>query len=222
MQIVEVAGKTQDRHDLGGDGDVETCLARETVGDTTQAGGDLAQGAVVHVHHTAPDDAADVDIQFIAPIDVVVDHRRQQVVGRGDRVEVTGEVQVHVLHRHDLRIAATGSATLHAEAWPERGFANADRRLLADGIQPVTQTDGRGRLALAGGGRVDRGDKDQLAVGAVLHAVDQALADLGLVVAVRQQIVAVDAQLGTDVLNGTLAGRAGDLDIGFVFHGWLP
>jgi hypothetical protein len=38
-------------------------------------------------------------------------------------VEVAGEVQVDVLHRHDLRIAAAGRAALHAEARAERGFA---------------------------------------------------------------------------------------------------
>jgi hypothetical protein len=50
------------------------------------------------------DDAALVDFQLVAPVDVVVDHRRQQVVGRGDGVEIAGEVQVHVLHRHHLRM----------------------------------------------------------------------------------------------------------------------
>ncbi len=76
---------------------------------------DVAQRAVVHVHHPAPGDAAGVDVQRVAPVDVVVDHRRQQVVRRGDRVEIAGEVEVHVLHRHDLRLAAAGRAALHAE-----------------------------------------------------------------------------------------------------------
>ena len=41
---------------------------------------DLAQRAVVHVEHAAPGDAALVDAERVAPVDVVVDHRRQQVV----------------------------------------------------------------------------------------------------------------------------------------------
>ena len=41
---------------------------------------DLPQRPVVHVHHPAPGDAADVDVELVAPVDVVVEHRRQQVV----------------------------------------------------------------------------------------------------------------------------------------------
>ena len=42
-----------------------------------------------------------VDLERVAPIDVVVDHRRQQRCARCDRVEVAREVQVHVFHRND-------------------------------------------------------------------------------------------------------------------------
>ena len=34
---------------------------------------------------------------------------------RADRVEVPGEVEVDLVHRHHLRVPATGSAALHAE-----------------------------------------------------------------------------------------------------------
>ena len=125
---------------------------------------DLAQRAVVHVHDAAPDDAADVDALLVAPVDVVVDQRREQIVRGGDGVEVAGEMQVHVLHRHDLRIAAAGRTALDAEIRPERGLADADDRLLADAVQAVAEADGGGGLAFAGRRRVDRGDQDQLAV----------------------------------------------------------
>jgi hypothetical protein len=82
---------------------------------------------------------------------------------RGDGVEVAGEMEVDVLHRHDLRIAAAGRPALHAEARPQRGLAQADHGLLADAVQRVAEADRRGRLALAGRRRIDRGDQDQLA-----------------------------------------------------------
>ena len=109
--------------------------------------------------------AAGVDAERVAPVDVVVDHRREQIVRAGDGVEIAGEMEVDVLHRHDLRIAAAGRAALHAEARAERRLAQADAcALLADAVQPVAEADrGRG-LALAGRRRVDRGDEDQLAV----------------------------------------------------------
>ncbi len=41
-----------------------------------------AQRAVVHVHDAAPGDAAAVDAELVAPVDVVVDQGREQVVRR--------------------------------------------------------------------------------------------------------------------------------------------
>ena len=105
-----------------------------------------------------------VDAERVAPVDVVVDHRGEQVVGGGDRGEVAGEVEVDVLHRDDLRIAAAGRPALHPEARPERRLAEADDRPLADPVQRVAEADGGRRLALAGRRRRDRGDQHQPAV----------------------------------------------------------
>ena len=80
LQVLEVGGQAEDRHDFRGDGDVEAGLARKAVGDAAERADDLAQRAVVHVHDAAPDDAAGVDAELVAPVDVVVDQRRQQVV----------------------------------------------------------------------------------------------------------------------------------------------
>jgi hypothetical protein len=115
LQVLEVLGQAEDRHDLGGHRDVEAVLARETVGDAAQRRDDLAQAAVVHVDSAPPGDAPTVDAERIAPVDVVVDQRRQQVVRRPDGMEVAGEMEVDVLHRHDLGIAAAGRAAFHAE-----------------------------------------------------------------------------------------------------------
>ena len=72
--------EAEDRHHLGGDGDVEAVLAREAVGDAAERVDDLAQRAVVHVQHAPPGDAAGVEAERVAPVDVVVEQRRQQVV----------------------------------------------------------------------------------------------------------------------------------------------
>src|SRR5437773_432600 len=90
---------------------------------------------VIHVHYAAPGDAAGIEAELIAPIDVVVDHRREEIVRRGDGVKVAGEMQVDIFHRHDLRIAAAGCTALHAEAGAERGLAQANHRLLADPVE---------------------------------------------------------------------------------------
>ena len=82
-------------------------------------------------------------------VDVVVDQRGEQVVRERDRGEVAGEVEVDVLHRHHLRVAAAGRAALHAEHRAERRLAQADDRLLADAVERIAQADRRGRLAFA-------------------------------------------------------------------------
>ena len=58
-------------------------------------------------------------------------------------MEVAGEMQVDVLHRHDLRVTAAGGAAFHAEAGPQRRLAQADGRALAEADERVAQTDRR-------------------------------------------------------------------------------
>jgi len=79
FEILEVAGETEDRHDFGGDRDVKTVFARKPIGDAAERADNGAQRAVVHVEHAAPGDAALVDAKPVAPIDVVVEHRGEQV-----------------------------------------------------------------------------------------------------------------------------------------------
>ena len=84
LQVGEAARQAQDRHDLGGHHDVEAVLARHAVGRAAEADDDLAQRAVVDVDHAPPGDAPHVEAELVALVDVVVDERRQQVVGERD------------------------------------------------------------------------------------------------------------------------------------------
>ena len=56
----------------------------------------------------------------------------REVVGRADRVDVAGQVEVEVLHRDDLAVAAAGRAALDPEHRPERRLADADGGLVPD------------------------------------------------------------------------------------------
>ena len=128
--------------------------------------------------------------------------RREQVVGRADRVDVAREVEVHVLHRDDLRVAAARGAALDPEDGAERGLAQAEHGVLADVPEPLRQGDRRGRLALARLGRRDRGDVDQLAVGAVRETVEDREGDLGLVPAVGVVLVLGEPESLRDLGDG--------------------
>ena len=50
-----------------------------------------------------------------------------EVVRGADRVDVAGQVEVEVLHRDDLAVAAAGRAALDPEHGPEARLADRDR-----------------------------------------------------------------------------------------------
>ncbi len=174
-----------------------------------------AQRAVVHVHDAAPHHAALVDVERVAPVDVIVEQRGEQVVGRRDGVEVAGEVQIDVLHRHDLRVTAAGRAALHAEGRTEARLAQAQHRLLADVVERVGQADRGGRLALARRRRRDRRHQDQLAVLLRLQRLDVVHRHLGLVVAIGLEVLRGDAELFLgEVDDRPLLGGLGNFNVG--------
>ena len=169
-QVVEIARDGRDRHHLGGGRDVEAGLADVAVRAPAEADHDAAQRAVVHVHAAPPGDGERVDAELVAVQEVRLEHRRQEVVRGADRVDVAREVEVEVLHRHDLRVAAAGRAALDPEHRAERRLAQAEHRPLADLAQALRERDGGRRLALAGLRRRDRGDADELRVGRARRA----------------------------------------------------
>ena len=142
-----------------------------------------------------------------------------RLLAQRDRVEVAGEVQVDVLHRHHLRVAAAGRTALDAEHRAERGLAQADDRLLADAVERVAEADRGGGLAFAGGRRADRRDQDQLAVGPVGQRIDVAERHLGLVVAVGHEVLLGDAELRRDLGDAQHLRFLGNLDV--TGHGGL-
>ena len=163
-QVVQVAGDGDDRHHLRCRGDVEAGLAGVAVGAPAEPHDDVAERTVVDVDAAAPGDRERIELQLVAVQEVRVEHGRQQVVGGADRVDVAGEVEVHVLHRHDLRVAGSGGAALDAEHRADRGLSQAQHGPLAELAEGLGQRHGRRRLALAGRGRCDRRDVDQLPV----------------------------------------------------------
>src|SRR5262249_59004642 len=87
-------------HRLGRGGDVESGLPGQAVVLRAEADDDAAQRPVVHIEHPAPGDVAQVDPERVAPMQVVVEHCGQLVVRGGDRVHVTGQVQVQRSEEH--------------------------------------------------------------------------------------------------------------------------
>jgi hypothetical protein len=130
-------------------------------------------------------------------------------------VEVAGEVEVDILHRDYLCVAAAGRTAFDAEARTERRLAQRAHCLFADKIEGVGQTNRRRGLALAGWRRIDRGDEDQLAVFFVLQRLDVFHRDLGLVMAVGLKVLRRDAKsLLCDIHDALRFCGLGDFNIG--------
>ena len=223
FQIGAARGQTEDRHDLGGHDNIEAVFARKTIGRPAEARRDPAQGAIVHVHHALPLDPPGINPGRVAVVDMVVDHGREQVMRDPDSVEIAGKMQVDVLHGHDLGIAAARRAALDPETGAERGLAQARDGLFAEPIQRVGEAHGGGGLALAGGGRADRGHEDQPAVRFILQAVDVVQRELGLVVSVRREVLRGNPVLIPGQVNHGPHGRlARDFDIRhFILRFWF-
>ena len=195
-----------DRHHLGGRGDVEAGLARHPVRAPAEPDDDTPQRAVVHVETAPPADGVRVDPQVVAVQQVRFQHGREQVVRGADCVNVAGEMQVHELRGNDLCPAAAGAAALDAEHRSQRRFAQAQRDVIAVSAECVGQRDRRRRLPFARLRRRDRRDADELSVAFVLQAVERRKPDLRGVRAVELELVGLEAELVGNVDDGTDRG----------------
>src|SRR5208337_4023944 len=101
---------------------VETVLARKSICNAAEPNDGLAQRAVVQVDRAPPDDAPRIQAERIAPVHVIVDHRRKEIVRRRYGVKIAGEMEVDLVPRRNLGVAAAGRASLQAETGAERGF----------------------------------------------------------------------------------------------------
>jgi hypothetical protein len=127
-------------------------------------------------------------------------------------MDVAREMEVEVLHRDDLRVAAAGRAALDPEHRAERGLTQAERDFLANVTEPLGQRDRRGRFPLAGLRRRDRGNADQLAVGDLLQSLEDVERDLGLVLAKEVVFVVLEARVLRDLRDRPELRLLGDLE----------
>jgi len=201
------SAQAEDGHHLARGGDVEAAFAGCAVERATQAGDDVPQGAVIQVDQPGHVDAARVERRGVE-LDGIVDQGDEQVLGRGDGVEIAGQSEVDPLEGLEPRVAAAGPAALAAERRPQRRLAQRRDRSDAAGAKTVGQADRDGGLSLAGGRRGDGRDQHQLArqLGVVIpggfgegrgrRELSDALAILDVVVFGQAQLLRAPAQVG--------------------------
>ena len=118
---------------------------------------------LVYVQHPGPGHAPRIDAQLATVVDVIVDDRREQVVGCGDGVEIAGEVQIDSVRWNQLSASAAGASALDAKTGAEGGFAKGHARVLAELAKAIRQADAGGGLAFARFGGGDGRNQDEFA-----------------------------------------------------------
>ena len=123
---------------------------------------------------------------------MIVQHRCQQVVCCADRVEITGKMEVDILHWNDLCISAASCTTFDTKDRSQRRLTKRYSYLFAKTFQSVCQTDrGRG-LSFSGWSRVDRGHQNQFSILA-LGLFQKIVVNLCLIISILLQILLVYA-----------------------------
>ena len=210
LQVGKRVRKAEHGHRLRRHGDVKAVVARHAVRPLPEAVADIAKLPVVHVHTAPPRHALRVYIEGVALIYMIIHHGGKQVVRRPDGVDIPGEVQVYVLHRHDLRVSAARRAALQPEHGAKRRLSHCENGVLPYPAQRVREADGRGGLALARRRRRDGRDEDELP-SALRARVQQRRVYLRLIAAVLLKIPLVYPGTRGDLSNRPHPARLRDL-----------
>ena len=213
-EIRKALRETEHRHDLACHGDVEPVLARAAVRSAAEPVHNVPQLPVVHVNAALPRDLLRVDPEGVALLDVVIEQRREQVVGSADGVKIAGKMKVYVLHRDDLGIAAAGRAALDAKHRPQRRLAQRGERVFSAAAERIGKADGGRSLSLARRCRRDGRDENELSVRRGGLFAQQVERNFRLVSAVRLNVCFADARSRGDLGNIFQRALVRDLDIG--------
>ena len=195
FEIGEIAGEAEHRHDLACRRYVEMIGALVI----PYAALHVAERAVVEVERAAVGHF--LNMQRVALEYMVIDHRGEQVVRRRDRVEIAVEMQIDVVHGHDLRVSAARRSALDAEYRPERRLAQREADVLSQFCHAVGKADGHRRFALARRRGIYGGDEHYPSLLAA------AAGDLGFIPAVAFQSVVVYPQLRRNLRYGSRRDR---------------
>jgi hypothetical protein len=139
----------------------------------------ISDAAVVHVQSARPGDGRRIQVELIAVKEMRVDQGSEQVMRRGDGVEIAVKVQIDLFRWLDLRASAAGGSALHAEDRAERRLARADNGAFADPLQALHQSNRGDGLAFTGNGRSGCCDEDEFAAAVKARVRQQIEAELG-------------------------------------------
>ena len=74
FQIGKIFRETENRHHFGRNRYIEARFARNTVSLAAESDDDISERAVIQIKHTFPNDASHVDFEFVALLQMIVEH----------------------------------------------------------------------------------------------------------------------------------------------------
>jgi hypothetical protein len=107
-KIGMISGQRQDRHDFRRLGNDKLPLPRCPC--RTQH--DVTKRSIAHTQRARPSDSLWIELQPIAVKQVVIHERREQIVAGRDRMGITREMQIDILHGPNLSTASTRPSSL--------------------------------------------------------------------------------------------------------------
>ena len=164
-------------------------LSRNTVHFCTQTHNAVSQRTIVHIETPFYLHTARIDIQGVSLLNVIVKKRTEQIVGRCNRMHISGKMQVNILHRNHLSIPAARSAALYTENRTKRRLPKRQNRFFPKLIHTLGKTYTGSCFSLSGRSGIYGCNKNQLAVGLIRKPLYASLGDLCLIVTVRLQLI---------------------------------
>ncbi len=157
-----------------------------------------------------------------------IDGGGKQVVCGADGVNVAGQMEIEIFHRHDLRITAAGGATFDSKCRTHRGLANAgDDVLFQMRTERLRETNRRGRFTFAEGSWRDCSNVDVLTLLAFLEAIAHFEVNFGFVGTVQFEFFCFETDFFRNLKNRFHLARLRDFNVAWYWvfdldcHLWL-
>ena len=116
LQIFHILRKTEHRHNFRRNRNDKMVFSYSSIGFCPKSHHNIAQNPVVHVKASFPHHLSGVNGKLVSLLDMIVQNCCQQIVGRGDGMEIPCKMKVQILHGNYLREAASCGSPFYPKA----------------------------------------------------------------------------------------------------------
>ena len=113
---MHIVSQTKNSHNLRRNRDDKVIFTYNPIHLVAKANNNISENTIIHIETSFPDNLSRINSKLIALLDMVVQKSCQEIVGGGNCMEITGKVQIQILHRHNLRVSAAGCTSLDSKA----------------------------------------------------------------------------------------------------------